>query len=72
MEHYDSLSGDRADEREQRFYRLVYSFDHTAGDSRDAVGNEDATPATRTWTVIATAIGFMAFALAWVLYALTA
>jgi DEAD/DEAH box helicase domain-containing protein len=40
MEHYDSLSGDRAEERDQRYYRLVYSFDQTASDHPGAVGTE--------------------------------
>ena len=29
MEHYESLSGDRAEERAQRFYKVVRSFDTT-------------------------------------------
>ncbi len=38
MEYYDSLSGDRAEERDRRYYRLVYSFDQTAGGRSGAVG----------------------------------
>jgi DEAD/DEAH box helicase domain-containing protein len=40
MEYYDSLSGDRAEERDQRYYRLVYSFDQTSGGISGAVGTE--------------------------------
>ena len=40
MEHYESLSGDRADEREQRFYRLVNSFDTTLDAPSGAVADE--------------------------------
>jgi DEAD/DEAH box helicase domain-containing protein len=40
MEYYDSLSGDRAEERDQRYYRLIYSFDQTASGSLGAVGTE--------------------------------
>ncbi|MFQ3451770.1 DEAD/DEAH box helicase [Bradyrhizobium sp. UFLA01-814] len=40
MEYYDSMSGDRADERDQHYYRLVYSFDQTAGGYKGAVGTE--------------------------------
>ena len=42
MEHYESLSGDRADEREQRFYRIVPSFDATLDAPSGAVANESA------------------------------
>ena len=41
MEYYDSLSGDRADERQRRGYRLVYSFDHSGDGVSGAVGAED-------------------------------
>ena len=41
MEYYDSLSGDEAEERDQRYYRLVYSFDQTAGGIFGAVGTEN-------------------------------
>jgi DEAD/DEAH box helicase domain-containing protein len=40
MEYYDSLSGDRAEERDQRYYRLVHSFDQTSGGISGAVGTE--------------------------------
>ncbi|WP_051340453.1 DEAD/DEAH box helicase [Azospirillum halopraeferens] len=40
MEYYDSLSGDRAEERDRKFYRLVTSFDQTAGGVNGAVGTE--------------------------------
>ena len=40
MEHYESLSGDRADEREQRFYRIVPSFDTTLDAPSGAVADE--------------------------------
>ena len=40
MEHYDSLSGDRADEREQRFYRIIPSFDTTLDAPSGAVADE--------------------------------
>ena len=40
MEYYDSLSGDRGDERENEFYRLVASFDSTVVQASGAVGND--------------------------------
>ena len=40
MEYYDSLSADRAEERDQKYYRLVYSFDQTVGSPPGAVGTE--------------------------------
>lgn len=40
MEYYDSLSSDRAEERDKKFYRLVTSFDQTAGGVNGAVGAE--------------------------------
>ena len=40
MEYYASLSGDRAEEREQRFYKLVHSFDQTVGGKPGAVATE--------------------------------
>ncbi|MDR6775336.1 DEAD/DEAH box helicase [Azospirillum sp. BE72] len=40
MEYYDSLSGDRAEERDRKFYRLVTSFDLTAPGDVHAIGTE--------------------------------
>jgi DEAD/DEAH box helicase domain-containing protein len=43
MEYYDSLSGGKGEERENEFYRLVTSFDHTIAQASGAVG-EDSLP----------------------------
>lgn len=43
MEYYNSLSGDKGEERENEFYRLVTSFDHTVAQASGAVG-EDSLP----------------------------
>jgi len=43
MEHYESLSGDRNEERQQEFYQILSSFDHTIEAPVGAVGN-DALP----------------------------
>ena len=40
MEYYDSLSGDRGEERENAFYRLVPSFDTTVAQASGAVGHD--------------------------------
>lgn len=40
MEYYDSLSGDKGEERENEFYRLVTSFDHTVAQASGAVGDD--------------------------------
>ena len=40
MEYYDSLSGDKGEERENEFYRLVTSFDHTIAQAYGAVGDD--------------------------------
>jgi len=40
MEYYDSLSGDRGEERENEFYRLVSSFDMTVAQASGAVGDD--------------------------------
>jgi len=40
MEYYESLSGDKGEERENEFYRLVTSFDHSITQSSGAVGND--------------------------------
>jgi DEAD/DEAH box helicase domain-containing protein len=40
MEHYESLSGDRSDEREREYYQSVFSFDLTKESPRGAVGDE--------------------------------
>jgi DEAD/DEAH box helicase domain-containing protein len=40
MEYYDSLSGDRGEERENEFYRLVSSFDMTVAQAGGAVGDD--------------------------------
>ncbi|MFO1429764.1 MAG: DEAD/DEAH box helicase [Candidatus Competibacteraceae bacterium] len=42
MEYYASLSGDKADERTRRYYRLVNSFDSTLEAPAGAVGNATA------------------------------
>ena len=41
MEHYDSLAGDRSDERNREFYQTVMSFDLTKEDAVGAVGDEE-------------------------------
>ena len=41
MEHYDSLAGDRNDERNREYYQTVMSFDLTKEDAVGAVGDED-------------------------------
>jgi len=43
MEHYESLSGDRQEERHREFYQVLSSFDHTIEAPVGAVGN-DALP----------------------------
>ena len=40
MEYYESLSGDRGEERENEFYRLVSSFDMTVAQNSGAVGED--------------------------------
>jgi DEAD/DEAH box helicase domain-containing protein len=40
MEHYESLSGDRSDEREREYYQTVRSFDLTREAPSGAVGDE--------------------------------
>jgi len=40
MEHYDSLSGDRSDERNREYYQTVRSFDLTQDTPTGAVGDE--------------------------------
>jgi DEAD/DEAH box helicase domain-containing protein len=40
MEYYDSLSGDKGEERESEFYRIVTSFDHTAAKTSGAIGDD--------------------------------
>jgi len=40
MEFYDSLSGDKGEERENEFYRIVTSFDHTAAKTSGAIGDD--------------------------------
>jgi DEAD/DEAH box helicase domain-containing protein len=40
MEHYDSLSGDRSEEREREFYQIIRSFDLTQDRPTGAVGDE--------------------------------
>jgi DEAD/DEAH box helicase domain-containing protein len=39
MEHYESLSGDRDEERQREIYQVLSSFDHTIEDSVGAVGD---------------------------------
>lgn len=41
MEAYESLSGDKADDRESGFYRLANSFDFTGLADRGAVGDDE-------------------------------
>lgn len=43
MEHYESLSGDRDEERQRGFYDMIHSFDQTRERSAGAVG-DDALP----------------------------
>ncbi|QTA83839.1 putative uncharacterized ATP-dependent DEAD/DEAH box helicase [Desulfonema limicola] len=40
MEYYESLSGDRGEERESEIYRLVTGFDNTVARAGGAVGND--------------------------------
>lgn len=40
MEHYDSLSGDRSDERNREYYQTIRSFDLTQDTPAGAVGDE--------------------------------
>ena len=40
MEHYESLSGDRSDERNREYYQTVQSFDLTQDTPTGAVGDE--------------------------------
>ena len=40
MEHYESLSGDRSDERNREYYQVVRSFDLTQDTPSGAVGDE--------------------------------
>lgn len=41
MEHYDSLSGDRDEERQRGFYDVILSFDQTKERSSGAVGDDE-------------------------------
>nr|WP_321464384.1 DEAD/DEAH box helicase [uncultured Desulfobulbus sp.] len=41
MEHYESLSGDRNDERQRQHYRIITCFDHTTEAPVGAVGNDE-------------------------------
>ncbi len=41
MEHYESLSGDRDEERQREFYDVIPSFDQTRERSAGAVGDDD-------------------------------
>lgn len=41
MEHYESLSGDKNEERQREFYRVITCFDHTIEAPIGAVGNDD-------------------------------
>jgi DEAD/DEAH box helicase domain-containing protein len=41
MEHYDSLSGDRDEERQSEIYNVILSFDHTIDSPSGAVGDEE-------------------------------
>ena len=41
MEHYESLSGDKNEERQRTFYRVITCFDHTIEAPVGAVGNDD-------------------------------
>jgi DEAD/DEAH box helicase domain-containing protein len=43
MEHYDSMSGDRNEERQREFYQVLHSLDHTIEKPSGAVG-EDGLP----------------------------
>ena len=40
MEHYESLSGDRSEERERAFYQVIRSFDQTFEAPAGAVGDD--------------------------------
>ena len=41
MEHYESLSGDRNEERQREFYQVLSSFDQTIETPVGAVGNDE-------------------------------
>lgn len=41
MEHYESLSGDRDEERQRGFYEVILSFDQTQEKSLGAVGDDE-------------------------------
>lgn len=41
MEHYESMSGDKNEERQREFYQIVTCFDHTVEAPVGAVGNDD-------------------------------
>ncbi|MDZ7697750.1 MAG: helicase-related protein [Deltaproteobacteria bacterium] len=41
MEHYESLSGDKDDERQRQFYQVLNSFDQTLEGPAGAVGDEE-------------------------------
>lgn len=41
MEHYESLSGDKHDERQRGFYDVILSFDQTKERSSGAVGDDE-------------------------------
>jgi DEAD/DEAH box helicase domain-containing protein len=41
MEHYESLSGDKNEERQREFYQILTCFDHTIEAPVGAVGNDD-------------------------------
>ena len=41
MEHYESLSGDRNEERQREFYQMLSSFDQTIEAPVGAVGNDE-------------------------------
>lgn len=40
MEYYDSLSGDKGDDRENEAYQIAVSFDHTVSDVAGALGDD--------------------------------
>jgi DEAD/DEAH box helicase domain-containing protein len=41
MEHYESLAGDRSDERQREYYQTIRSFDLTQEAPSGAVGDDD-------------------------------
>lgn len=41
MEHYESMSGDKNEERQREFYQILTCFDHTIEAPVGAVGNDD-------------------------------